>query len=87
MKTPQMTIEEREEFRRIFITPERPICWWCRHRPVRKRAENCGRDIDWRETIGMERKFCREFDMDWRKLHTRPADVLPPRADQLTLNL
>jgi hypothetical protein len=85
-----MTEEEKKavgDFQRALFTFERPMCWWCRNRPTDPvKDEVCERGVDWKETIGMERKSCEKFNFDWNRLRTR-KETKPRQAEQLKLEL
>jgi hypothetical protein len=88
--------QEELDYVKQVITEKRPICSWCEHRPGNKKADMCGRGLDWYDTVAMDRKACVSFELAQSKINkdiTRTADAdiplitqLQPRPQQLEFN-
>ena len=79
---------EEWEYMKSRLTPERPICWFCMHRPKSPMTmEFCDHkplSRRWKEAAG--RKYCGVFHPDGYRIALR-RDAKPKQLEQLELGL
>ena len=83
------TLQEEREYVKGVVSEERPLCWWCDHRPRKKTDFHlCGNGLDWQDVTAMERAACPGFALDEARAPdlNRSRDRKLPRAEQLTID-
>jgi hypothetical protein len=83
----RLPTKEELDYVRATISEKRPLCWWCEKRPQKGTARECGASLDWRETAAMERRQCKGFRLDFKRIgNTKDPEPWYRRPEQMAID-